>query len=119
MEDGGDIAARRYGRRSQRVCPVRGARIVFADGKSDMKLQGADFVGTSVTGDTSYYIELVVPTARLTRVERIRRNNLEDQPPTLTSPAEQEATNLEEVFTQARAEDDYGVVSMDSLLREW
>ena len=41
---------------------------------------------------------------------------LEDQPPTISFDkpgTRQKATNLEEVFTQARAEDDYGVVSMD------
>ena len=41
---------------------------------------------------------------------------LEDQPPTISFDRpgrDQKATNLEEVFTQARAEDDYGVVAMD------
>ncbi len=41
---------------------------------------------------------------------------LEDQPPSISIERpgrDKKATNLEEVLTQARAEDDYGVVSMD------
>jgi hypothetical protein len=41
---------------------------------------------------------------------------LEDQPPTVSFDRpgrDRKATNLEEVFTQAHAEDDYGVVSID------
>ena len=122
VEDGGDIAALKgtvatiMARLSGKV---RAARIVFSDGKkSEMKLQGADFVGDiTVSGDTSYYIELVS-----TDGETYRGSNeydvtiLEDQPPTISfdKPGrDKKATNLEEVFTQARAEDDYGVVSMD------
>lgn len=122
MEDGGDIAALKgtvatvVARLSGKV---RTARIVMADGrKSEMKTQGADFVGElTVTGETSYYIELVSLDG-----ESYRGSNeyditvLEDQPPTISfdKPGrDKKATNLEEVFTQARAEDDYGVISMD------
>src|SRR6185295_15684926 len=98
---------------------VRAARIVFADGKkTDMQLQGSDFVGQlTVSGDTSYYIELVSVDG-----EAYRGSNeydvsvLSDQPPVISfdKPGrDRKATNLEEVFTQARAEDDYGVVGMD------
>src|SRR6185295_15203651 len=98
---------------------VRAARMVFADGKkTDMQLQGSDFVGQlTVSGDTSYYIELVSVDG-----EAYRGSNeydvsvLSDQPPVISfdKPGrDRKATNLEEVFTQARAEDDYGVVSMD------
>ena len=83
-----------------------------------MKLQGSDFVGQlTVAGDTSYYIELVSVDG-----EAYRGSNeydvsvLVDQPPVISfdKPGrDKKATNLEEVFTQARAEDDYGVVSMD------
>ena len=83
-----------------------------------MQLQGSDFVGElTVDGDTSYYIELVSVDG-----EAYRGSNeydvsvLADQPPVISfdKPGrDKKATNLEEVFTQARAEDDYGVVSMD------
>ena len=122
VEDGGDIAALRgtvATVTAKLTGKVRAARIVFPDGKKmDMRLQGADFVGQlSVTADTSYYIELVSVDG-----ESYRGSNeydvsvLGDQPPVISfdKPGrDRKATNLEEVFTQARAEDDYGVVSMD------
>jgi hypothetical protein len=122
IEDGGDIAALKgtvATITAKLSGKVRAARIVFADGKkSEMRLQGADFVGElTVMGETSYYIELVS-----TDGEAYRGSNeydvsvLGDQPPVISfdKPGrDKKATNLEEVFTQARAEDDYGVVSMD------
>ena len=83
-----------------------------------MRLSEKDFVGeVTVVGDTTYYIELVSVDG-----ESYRGSNeydisvLEDQPPVVSFDRpgrDKKATNLEEVFTQARAEDDYGVVSMD------
>src|SRR6185503_7173353 len=122
IEDGGDIAALKgtvATITAKLSGKVRAARIVFADGKkTDMKLQGSDFVGQlTVSGDTSYYIELISVDG-----EAYRGSNeydvsvLGDQPPVISfdKPGrDKKATNLEEVFTQARAEDDYGVVSMD------
>ncbi|HEU4767335.1 MAG TPA: DUF4175 family protein, partial [Pyrinomonadaceae bacterium] len=122
VEDGGDIAALKGTTATitaKLTGKVRTARIVYPDGKKvEMKQQGADFVGElTVTGDTSYYIELVS-----TDGETYRGSNeydvsvLVDQPPAISfdKPGrDKKATNLEEVFTQARAEDDYGVVSMD------
>ncbi|HEX2268892.1 MAG TPA: DUF4175 family protein, partial [Pyrinomonadaceae bacterium] len=122
LEDGGDIAALKGTSATitaKLTGKVRAARIVYPDGKKvEMKQQGGDFVGEmTVTGDTTYYIELVS-----TDGEAYRGSNeydvsvLEDQPPTISfdKPGrDKKATNLEEVFTQARAEDDYGVVSMD------
>src|SRR6476661_6682551 len=122
VEDGGDIAALKgtvATITAKLSGKVRAARIVFADGKkTEMRLQGADFVGElTVSGDTSYYIELVSVDG-----EAYRGSNeydvtiLQDQPPSISfdKPGrDKKATNLEEVFTQARAEDDYGVVSMD------
>jgi len=122
VEDGGDIAALKgtvATITAKLTGKVRAARIVFPDGKKiDMNLHGSDFVGQlSVTGDTSYYIELVSVDG-----EAYRGSNeydvtvLGDQPPVISfdKPGrDKKATNLEEVFTQARAEDDYGVVSMD------
>src|SRR5215218_3009511 len=122
VEDGGDIAALKgtvATVKAKLSGKVRAARIVFSDGKkTDMQLQGSDFVGQlTVTGDTSYYIELVSVDG-----EAYRASNeydvsvLSDQPPVISfdKPGrDRKATNLEEVFTQARAEDDYGIVSMD------
>jgi hypothetical protein len=122
IEDGGDIAALKgtVATVTARLSgKVRAARIVLADGKKmEMRSTGTDFVGEiTVNGNTSYYIELVS-----TDVETYRGSNeydvsiLEDQPPTISfdKPGrDKKATSLEEVFTQARAEDDYGVVSMD------
>ncbi len=122
VEDGGDIAALKgtvATVTAKLTGKVRAARIVFPDGKkTDMNLNGSDFVGQiNVTGDTSYYIELVSVDG-----EAYRGSNeydvtvLGDQPPVISfdKPGrDKKATNLEEVFTQARAEDDYGVVSMD------
>ena len=122
VEDGGDIAALKGTLATitaKLSGKVRAANIVFADGKkSEMKLQGSDFVGQlTVAGDTSYYIELVSVDG-----EAYRGSNeydvsiLSDQPPVISfdKPGrDKKATNLEEVFTQARAEDDYGIVSMD------
>src|SRR5687767_3132808 len=122
IEDGGDIAALKGTNATitaKLTGKVRTARIVYSDGKKvEMKQQGADFVGElTVTGDTSYYIELVSNDG-----EAYRGSNeydvsvLVDQAPTISfdKPGrDKKATNLEEVFTQARAEDDYGVVSMD------
>src|SRR5215216_5637652 len=122
VEDGGDIAALKgtvATITAKLSGKVRAARIVFSDGKkTEMQLQGSDFVGQlTVAGDTSYYIELVSVDG-----EAYRGSNeydvsvLSDQPPVISfdKPGrDRKATNLEEVFTQARAEDDYGVVSMD------
>lgn len=121
-EDGGDIAALKGTVAvitAKLTGKVRAARIVFADGKKiEMRSQGADFVGdVTVAGDTSYFIELVSRDG-----EDYRGSNeydisvLEDQPPSISFDRpgrDKKATNLEEVFTQAHAEDDFGVVSMD------
>ncbi|HEY6248219.1 MAG TPA: DUF4175 family protein [Pyrinomonadaceae bacterium] len=122
IEDGGDVAALKgtiATITAHLSGKVRAARIVFPDGKkTEMRSEGAGFVGElTVSSDTSYFIELVS-----TDGETYRGSNeydvtiLEDQPPTISfdKPGrDKKATNLEEVFTQARAEDDYGVVSMD------
>ncbi|HYK20921.1 MAG TPA: DUF4175 family protein, partial [Pyrinomonadaceae bacterium] len=122
VEDGGDIAALKgtvATITAKLSGKARAARIVFADGrKTEMRQQGSEFVGElTVASDTSYYIELVSVDG-----EAYRGSNeydisvLSDQPPVISfdKPGrDKKATNLEEVFTQARAEDDYGVVSMD------
>ncbi|HJP92945.1 MAG TPA: DUF4175 family protein, partial [Pyrinomonadaceae bacterium] len=122
IEDGGDIAALKgtvATITAKLSGKVRAARIVFADGrKTDMRQQGSDFVGEiSVSSDTSYYVELVSVDGEVYRgSNEYDVSVLSDEPPVISfdKPGrDKKATNLEEVFTQARAEDDYGVVSMD------
>ena len=122
IEDGGDIAAIKgtvAAVTAHLTGKVRAARMVLADGrKIEMKPAGADFSGeVTVAADTSYYIELLSLDG-----EAYRGSNeyditvLMDQPPTVSIERpgrDKKATNLEEVFTQVRAEDDFGVVSID------
>ncbi|MET0626185.1 MAG: hypothetical protein ABW250_24840 [Pyrinomonadaceae bacterium] len=122
VEDGGDIAALKgtvvtvTARLSGKA---RAARIVFADGrKAEMKAAGPDFVGAlNVTGDTSYYVELTSVDGEVYRgSNEYDVTALEDQPPVVSFERpgrDTKATNLEEVFTQARAEDDFGVASIE------
>jgi hypothetical protein len=122
IEDGGDVAAIKgtVATVTAHVTgKVRAARMVLADGrKIEMKPSDAVYSGElTVTADTSYYIELVSLDG-----EAYRGSNeyditvLTDQPPTVSIERpgrDKKATNLEEVFTQVRAEDDFGVVSID------
>jgi hypothetical protein len=124
IEDGGDVAALKgtvvtvTARLSGRA---RAARIVFADGrKAEMKAAGSDFVGAlTVTGDTSYFVELTSADGEVYRgSNEYDVTALEDAPPTVSFERpgrDTKATNLEEVFTQARAEDDFGVASIELL----
>jgi hypothetical protein len=122
IEDGGDIAAIKgtvATVTAHLTGKVRAARIVLADGrKLEMKAAGADFTAeVTVAADTSYYIELVSADG-----EAYRGSNeyditvQQDQPPSVSIERpgrDKKATNLEEVFTQVRAEDDFGVLSID------
>ncbi|MDT5271860.1 MAG: hypothetical protein QOH49_4046 [Acidobacteriota bacterium] len=122
IEDGGDVAALKgtvvtvTARLSGKA---RAARIVTASGrKAEMKAAGSDFVGAlTVTGDTSYFIELTSVDGEVYRgSNEYDVTALEDQPPTVSFERpgrDTKATNLEEVFTQARAEDDFGVASIE------
>ncbi|HEX8150484.1 MAG TPA: DUF4175 family protein [Pyrinomonadaceae bacterium] len=122
VEDGGDVAALKgtvvtvTARLSGKA---RAARIVFADGrKAEMKADGPDFVGAlTVAGDTSYFVELTSVDGEVYRgSNEYDVTALEDAPPTVSFERpgrDTKATNLEEVFTQARAEDDFGVASIE------
>ncbi|HWS89546.1 MAG TPA: hypothetical protein VN282_21420 [Pyrinomonadaceae bacterium] len=122
VEDGGDVAALKgtvvtvTARLSGKA---RAARIVFADGrKVEMKAAGQDFVGAlTVAGDTSYFVELTSVDGEVYRgSNEYDVTALEDLPPTVSFERpgrDTKATNLEEVFTQARAEDDFGVASIE------
>lgn len=123
IEDGGEVAAvkgtmvRILAKLTGRV---KAARLVVADKrKIEMRAEGeTDFSGSlTVAGESSYYIELTSVDG-----EVYRGSNehdivpLEDQAPTVSfeKPGrDMRATNLEEVFTQVKAEDDYGVSSVE------
>src|SRR5215470_5857403 len=99
---------------------AKSARVVLRDGgKIEMEKAGeTDFAASmTVNKDNTYHIEV-------TSVEGDVFNGsneyditlLEDRPPTVTfeKPGrDTRATSVEEVFTQAKAEDDYGVLALD------
>lgn len=124
IEDGGDVAALKgtvVAVTARLSGKARAARIVTADGrKAEMKAAGSDFIGAlTVTGDTSYFIELTSVDGEVYRgSNEYDVTALEDMPPTVSFERpgrDTKATNLEEVFTQARAEDDFGVASIELL----
>src|SRR5215470_15718232 len=99
---------------------AKSARIVLRDGaRIEMEKAGeTDFAATlTINKENSYHIEI-------TSVDGDIYNGsneyditiLEDRPPTITfeKPGrDTRATSVEEVLTQAKAEDDYGVLSLD------
>ncbi|HEY6401420.1 MAG TPA: DUF4175 family protein, partial [Blastocatellia bacterium] len=99
---------------------AKAARIVLRDGgKIEMEKAGeTDFAASMIVNkENTYHIEV-------TSVEGDVYNGsneyditlLEDRPPTVSfeKPGrDTRATSIEEVFTQAKAEDDYGVLSLD------
>ncbi|MGH9769964.1 MAG: DUF4175 family protein, partial [Blastocatellia bacterium] len=99
---------------------AKSARLVLRDGgKIEMEKAGeTDFAATlTVNKDNSYHIEV---TSREGDVYNGSNEYditlLEDRPPTVSfeKPGrDARATSVEEVFTQAKAEDDYGVLSLD------
>lgn len=122
VEDGGDVAALKgtvVAVTARLSGKARSARIVFADGrKVEMKAAGSDFVGAlTVAGDTSYFVELTSVDGEVYRgSNEYDVTALEDTPPTISFERpgrDTKATNLEEVFTQARAEDDFGVAGIE------
>src|SRR5215207_7371963 len=119
VEDGGEVAALKGTVVAVTARLSRTARIVFADGrKAEMKAAGSDFVGAlTVTGDTSYFVELTSVDGEVYRgSNEYDVTALEDMPPTVSFERpgrDTKATNLEEVFAQARAEDDFGVAGIE------
>lgn len=100
--------------------PATSARIILASGSRIEMEKSADntFTGTiPVSAETTYHIELTSSDG-----ETYNGSNeydiviLEDRPPVVTfeKPGrDSRATSVEEVFTLAKAEDDYGVTSLD------
>lgn len=123
IEDGGEVAAVRgtVARLTAKLSgKVRSARVVTRDGKKiEMSRAGeTDFVGSlTVSAETSYHVELTSVDG-----EVYRGSNeydvvvLEDEAPIVSfeKPGrDMRATSLEEVFTQVKAEDDFGVSSIE------
>ncbi|MEP7342445.1 MAG: DUF4175 family protein, partial [Acidobacteriota bacterium] len=99
---------------------AKGARLVFQDGKKmEMENTGdATFAATlTVTQNTSYHIELTsVDGDVYNGSNEYDISVLDDRPPVVTfeKPGrDTKATSVEEILTLAKAEDDYGVLSLD------
>lgn len=123
LEDSGDIAALR-GTVAQITARLTGnvktARVVLSNGKKiEMRREREnDLIGrVTVTRDASYHIELVsVDGETYNGSNEYDITLLEDNPPVVTfeKPGrDTKATSVEEIFTQAKAEDDYGVASIE------
>ncbi|MFN7928430.1 MAG: DUF4175 family protein [Blastocatellia bacterium] len=131
QEDSGDIAALKGTVATIKAvtsAKAKAAFIVLKDGKkipmtaAEQRLESGEvetfFTGSvTVAANTSYHIEL-------TSVDNDVYNGsnehditvLEDEPPTVTfeKPGRDiKATSIEEIFTQVKAEDDYGVASLE------
>ncbi len=123
VEDAGDLAALRGTVARLRVVttiPAAGGRIVRADGRAfPLRPDGPLALAAAVPLDRpgSYHVELQAPDGR--PVEGSPEHTieiLEDEPPTVTfdKPGRDvRATNVDELFLQARAADDYGVARLD------
>ena len=102
--------------------PLSGGQIVFKDGKNiPLKLSSTNpkQVMASVVIDrkTTFQVELTDSSRQTYRgLEEYNMEALEDQKPIIkfTKPGRDvPATNLEEVLTEVRAEDDFGVSTLD------
>ena len=127
VEDGGDIAVLKGTEVHVRAVPTMaapGGQIVLGDkdasGLSPDASGGspAPLLGTfKVEKDGFYHIELDAPSGeRLTASPQYTIDALDDQPPTvsISKPGrDTTASPIEEVFVEARAEDDFGVRDLD------
>ncbi len=123
MEDSGDIAALKgtvVRITAKLTGQAKAARIVLRDEtKIEMQATGeAEFTGQiTVSANTSYHIELLsIDGDVYNGSNEYDITVLEDLPPTVSfeKPGRDlRATSIEEVFTQAKAEDDYGVSSIE------
>src|SRR2546422_301305 len=100
--------------------PLSGGRILFADGKTIALQPSAERVVTGrVTVDrtTTFRIELTnTSKAKYPGLEEYSMEALDDQKPIVefTKPGrDTKATKVEEVFTELRAEDDFGVRQLE------
>ena len=122
IEDSGEIAALQGSvvRITARLtAKAKGARIVLKDGeKIEMTAEGEkDFAGNvTVTRIRHITSSSSVRTATYNGSSEFDIVLLDDQPPTVSfeKPGrDARATSVEEIFTEAKAEDDYGVASLE------
>ncbi len=99
---------------------AKAARLILADGtKIEMEDAGDNAFAASLTvnKNTSYHIELTSPDGDVYNgSNEYDITVLEDAPPTVTfeKPGrDTKATSVEEILALAKAEDDYGVLSLD------
>ncbi len=99
---------------------ARSARIVLREGtKIEMTLEadGKFAASLTVTKETTYHIELTSLDNEVYKGSNEHDISvLDDEPPTVKfeKPGrDTKASSVEEIFTQAKAEDDYGVLSLD------
>ena len=122
VEDGGDIAVLKGTEVRVHVVPTMtspGGQILLHDKETAALAPGADGLDGKFVADKDgfYRIELDAPTGeRVTASPQYTIDVLADQPPTvsISKPGrDTSASPIEEVFVEARAEDDYGVKDLD------
>ena len=126
VEHGGDIAVLAGTKVRVRVHPTLSApagRIVIEGGSPAALAPGPDAAldgEFEVARDGSYRVELQAPAGQMVPASpQYAIDVLTDQPPSVVFSRPQRdlrPTSLEEVFTEARAEDDYGVERLDLVL---
>ena len=123
VEEGGDIAVLRGTEVRVRVLPTMatgGGQIVMSEGAAVPLAAAADGALTSrfrAEKDGFYRVELDGPAGeRVTASPQYTIDVLADQPPTVSIARpgrDTKASPIEEVFVEARADDDYGVRDME------
>ena len=123
IEDGGDIAVLRGTEIRVKVVPTmpsKGGQVAINEQQPAALMVGADgtLAGRFVADKDGFYrIELDAPTGeRVTASPQYTIDVLTDQPPTVSiaKPGrDTSASPIEEVFIEARAEDDYGVKDLE------
>ncbi len=123
IEDGGDIAVLRGTEIRVKVVPTmasKGGQVAINEQQPAALMVGADgtLAGRFVADKDGFYrIELDAPTGeRVTASPQYSIDVLTDQPPTVSiaKPGrDTSASPIEEVFIEARAEDDYGVKDLE------
>jgi len=123
VENGGDVAALRGTEVRLRIKPTMsapGGRVQL-DPKSTAELKtesDGTLIGSfKIAEDGFYHVELDGPRGEhVTASPKYTVDALEDQPPTVTfekPKRDVQANPVEEVFLQARADDDYGIRQLD------
>ena len=123
IEDGGDIAVLRGTEVRVKIVPTmptKGGQIAINEQQPAGLTVGADgtLAGTFVADKDGFYrVELDAPTGeRVTASPQYTIDVLTDQPPTVSiaKPGrDSNASPIEEVFIEARAEDDFGIKNLE------